>query len=351
MPNASDSQRNSVPPALLAGDVAPSCALPSLNHGLVDIRADAIAGNPIVLLFCPRFSQSTNATLAALVAAHASFTAAGARIFVVTLEDAGIARAQNIPFPVLLDRDRNVFRSFDADRGDLPTTVLVRPNQHVMAILKSAPSQQVAGALEQLEGLAPERRTVRMQHHPPVLLVPDVLSPSECGHLVSVYDTRGQRFMPPGPGIDYIGTDYKMRIPEHGRADRVDHWIVDRDTEALLQQRIAQRLLPEIARAFQYRITKWERLRIGCYQGERGGKVHGHRDNVEPTPYRRFAVSINLNTQDFSGGELRFPEFGDQRYCPGNGTAIAFSSSLLHEALHVTSGRRLVVLGFLFGDY
>jgi predicted 2-oxoglutarate/Fe(II)-dependent dioxygenase YbiX len=142
-----------------------------------------------------------------------------------------------------------------------------------------------------------------------------------------------------------------MRIPEHGRVDRVDHWIVDRDTETLLHRRIAQRVLPEIVRAFQYRITQWERLRIGCYQGERGGKLHAHRDNVAPTSYRRFAMSINLNTEEFSGGELRFPEFGDQRYRPASGTAIVFSSSLLHEALHVTSGRRLVVLAFLFGDH
>ncbi len=53
------------------------------------------------------------------------------------------------------------------------------------------------------------------------------------------------------------------------------NWIVDRDTETLLQRRIAQRVLPEIARAFQYRVTKWERLRIGCYLGERGGKLQG----------------------------------------------------------------------------
>jgi hypothetical protein len=47
---------------------------------------------------------------------------------------------------------------------------------------------------------------------------------------------------------------------------------------------------------------------------------------------------------------LRFPEFGDQRYRPDNGAAFVFSSSLLHEALHVASGRRLVLLAFLFGD-
>ena len=96
------------------------------------------------------------------------------------------------------------------------------------------------------------------------------------------------------------------------------------------------------AKSFQYRITRWERLRIGCHQGERGGTLHGHRDNVEPTPYRRFAMSINLNLEQFAA---------DQRYRPENGTAIVFSSSLLHEALHVTAGQRLVLLAFLFGDH
>ena len=33
------------------------------------------------------------------------------------------------------------------------------------------------------------------------------------------------------------------------------------------------------------------------------------------------------------------------------GAALVFSSSLLHEALPVTAGRRFVVLGFLSGDH
>ena len=51
--------------------------------------------------------------------------------------------------------------------------------------------------------------------HPPVLIVPEVLTLEECGRLIEVYQTRGNIFMPPGPGIDYNGKDYKMRIPEH----------------------------------------------------------------------------------------------------------------------------------------
>ena len=251
---------------------------------------------------------------------------------------------------MLCDRDGQVFRAFNANMRDLPTTVVLRANQHVMAILKSAPQAQATEALARIERLAADRRPVLMAPHPPVLIVPDVLSPDDCLRLITVYETRGRTFMPPGAGIDYIGTDYKMRIPEYGRGDRIDHWIVDKDTATFLYQRMELRVLPEIAKAFQYRVTRWERLRIGCYEGRRGGELHGHRDDVAPTPYRRFAMSINLNTEEFSGGELRFPEFGDQRYRPESGAAIVFSSSLLHEALHVTSGRRLVLLAFLFGD-
>ena len=337
--------------AVSVGDICPPCALPDLDGSITDIRADAIAGHPIVLIFCPKFSQAVKETMARAIAAQKSFIDNGALLIAVTLQDAEIAQAQNLPFPVLRDRNGDVFRSFNADTQEMPTTVVLRPNQHVMAILKSNPLAQAAEALAQLSRLDAERRSVLMTHHPPVLIVPDVLSPSDCRYLITVYETRGQTFMPSGPGIDYIGADYKMRIPEYGRADRVDHWIVDPDTTTLLHGRMERRLLPEIAKAFQYRITRWERLRIGCYQGERGGELHGHRDNVEPTPYRRFAMSINLNLEEFEGGELRFPEFGDQRYRVANGAALVFSSSLLHEALHVTCGRRLVVLGFLFGDH
>jgi hypothetical protein len=200
--------------------------------------------------------------------------------------------------------------------------------------------------------LAAERHTVLMAPHPPVLIVPEVLSREDCRRLVTVYETRGKVFVEPGHGDDKMTSDYKMRIPEYGRADRIDHWLIDRDTTTFIDNRLAARVFPEIRRAFQYPITRRERMRIGSYTGSRGGEQHGHRDNSEPiAAYRRFAMSINLNTEEFEGGALRFPEFGDQRYRPETGAAIVFSCSLLHEAMHVTEGRRLVLLAFLYGEY
>jgi peroxiredoxin len=325
--------------------------LPALNGGTVDLYSDAIAGNPLVIVFCPKFTSAVAETLAGFSERFQQFASAGARLFAVTPEQANEVEAYGIPFPMLLDRDGATFREFGVDRQRLATTVVLRPNHHVLAIIKGPGNSHACDALAVVEQIAAERRPTLMTSHPPVLIIPDVLNREDCRHLITVYETRGKTFMKLGPGVDYTGTDYKMRIPEHGRRDRIDHFIVERDTALLLDQRLVNRVIPEIAKAFHYQITRYERMRIGCYEGFRGGNLHGHRDNFDPsTAYRRFAMSVNLNTEEFEGGELRFPEYGDQRYRPDTGTAMVFSSSLLHEALNVTFGRRFVLLAFLFGD-
>jgi peroxiredoxin len=336
--------------SILVGDIAPPCNLPSLDGATIDLQADSVAGNPLVIIFSPKFSASVRRALAAFDANRENFKAVGARLFVVTPAAATAAADPVRAFTVLLDTDGKVFRDFGAARYDMPTTFVLRPNHHVTAILDGSPEHQMQDALSVVNRLAEARQSIEMGPHPPVLMIPDVLSKDDCQHLVRVFETRGQTFIDPGQGMNYLGTDYKMRIPEHMREDRIDHWIFDEDTMAFLQRRL-QRVWPEIRKAFQYNVTKQEALRIGCYQGSRRGHLHGHRDDVAPTTYRRFAMSINLNLEEFEGGELRFPEFGDQRYRPENGTAIIFSSSLLHEALHVTAGRRLVLLAFLFGEH
>jgi peroxiredoxin len=338
-------------PPLAVGDIGPQCVLPDSDGTTINLRGDTVAGNPIVIVFCPTFTPAVGAALAGFTAHLAALAEAGARLFAVTREPPKAVKAQAIPFPVLIDAKEEVFRAFSVSTRDVPTTVVLRPNHHVLAILKDVPETHGAETLAAIGRLAPDRQTELMVSHPPVLLLPDVLSPAECRRLVNVYETRGQFFVKPGVGYDDMKTDYKMRIPEYDRVDRIDHWLVDEDTCAFVHYRIATRVFPEIVKSFQYWITKYERMRIGCYEGARGGRSHGHRDNIHPTAYRRFALSINLNTDEFGGGELRFPEFGDKRYRPESGTAIVFSSSLLHEAMEVTSGRRLVLLAFLFGEH
>ncbi|MBT6314683.1 MAG: 2OG-Fe(II) oxygenase, partial [Alphaproteobacteria bacterium] len=221
----------------------------------------------------------------------------------------------------------------------------------VLAIYRDEPETQVDRALKLVQALAADTQPKPAERQAPVLIVPDVLTPVDCKRLITIYNMDGNVFVEPGHGVQNQKSDYKMRIPEYGRKDRIDHWVVNQKTQALINDRLQRRLFPEIYKAFHYRVTKHERYRIGCYEGERGGELHGHRDNVQANvAHRRFACSINLNAEDFEGGELAFPEFGAQRFSPATGEAVVFSSSLLHEPLHVTKGRRLVLLAFLFGE-
>jgi predicted 2-oxoglutarate/Fe(II)-dependent dioxygenase YbiX len=190
-----------------------------------------------------------------------------------------------------------------------------------------------------------------MGMHPPVLMVPDVLSPEECRHLIHLYDTENDNWQEPRHGGKNQTTNYKVRTPDYGREDRVDHFLAEKGIQEFISYRLQTRLFPEIRRAFQYKVTRAETYRVGRYTGARGGEAHGHRDNTaDMVAHRRFACSINLDREAFEGGELRFPEFGDQRYQPETGMAICFSCSLLHEALEVTQGSRYVLMAFLYGE-
>ena len=79
--------------------------------------------------------------------------------------------------------------------------------------------------------------------------------------------------------------------------------------------------------------------------------VTPHRDNTtKGTAHRRFAVTLNLNSEDYDGGYLRFLEYGPQLFKAPTGGAVVFSCSMLHKALPVTSGTRYVFLPFLYDE-
>ena len=85
---------------------------------------------------------------------------------------------------------------------------------------------------------------------------------------------------------------------------------------------IAGRIAPEIKRAFQKDITFADRILIARYDDD-GGYFKRHRDNASPqVAFREFAISLNLNTHEYEGGELLFPEYNDHRYNPAAGAAV-----------------------------
>jgi hypothetical protein len=317
-----------------AGDIAPPFKLAATSGESIDPASDLVAGRPLLLFFRP--GDAVPQDLEALVAQVKALD--GRAVLVTALGETTTREG----FESATDSDGIAHGLFGESR-----LVLIAPNRHVAYIGGEAAAAQAA-----LARIAATRAAVTLTAHPPVLIVPDVLSRADCRKLINIFAMQGQTFVEPGHGTLPPGTaDYKQRIPEYGRKDRIDHWIRQPETNAFIDDRLNQRLIPEIHKCFQYRITRREAYRIGSYEGERGGELHGHRDNTKPVvAHRRFACSINLNTEQFEGGELRYPEFGNQLYRPETGAAITFSCSLLHEPLHVTKGRRFVLLAFLYGE-
>ncbi|MBM3510084.1 MAG: hypothetical protein FJX61_08110 [Alphaproteobacteria bacterium] len=330
------------------GDIAPGFRLPSATGASVDLDDPAIAGRFALLVFGT--GAELAATMQALALHRGALDRARAALFAI-----GGTGAGDSGVPTLEDRDGAVGRSYGVNAANGMAVIAIAPNRHVLAAGQGG-KEELASLVTRVAGAIAAWAPAFTPHpqdaiHAPVLVVPDVLSSDECQRLIAVFRLEGNEFLEPGHGEQQRSVDYKMRIPEYGRGDRIDHWVMNPATNAWIDRRLRERLFPEIRKAFHFPVTRREFYRIGCYEGARGGELHGHRDNTEPhVAHRRFAMSINLNTEAFAGGELVYPEFGGQRYRPASGAAIVFSSSLLHEVLEVTSGRRFVLLAFLFGE-
>jgi predicted 2-oxoglutarate/Fe(II)-dependent dioxygenase YbiX len=193
-----------------------------------------------------------------------------------------------------------------------------------------------------------DRLTAEPQSPAPVLQIPRVLSPAFCARLVAAFEAGAHvegamaSVDPDGVAISRIDAGKKHRRDlELANGDPLHDEVI---------AALCARLLPEMARAFHARPTQIDRILIARYD-EAGGYFRRHRDNSSAhLAYREFALSLNLNTGDYVGGELVFPEFDDRRHSPPAGGAAVFSASLLHEALPVTRGRRYVLLSFLHGE-
>ncbi len=147
-----------------------------------------------------------------------------------------------------------------------------------------------------------------------------------------------------------VGGKTKLLLDPRMKVRR-DYMVEDAELARELNLRIMHRLVPMVRRAFQFPATRVERLIVGCYEAESGGHFRPHRDNTtRGTAHRRFAVTINLNAEDYDGGDLRFPEFGPRTYRAPTGGAVVFSCSLLHQAMPVTRGRRFAFLPFLYDE-
>ncbi len=72
---------------------------------------------------------------------------------------------------------------------------------------------------------------------------------------------------------------------------RRDQEILDEKLRNAAMFRIHDRLIPEIQKAYQFKVTRIERHIVACYDSTSGGYFSPHRDNTtKGTAHRRFAV-------------------------------------------------------------
>jgi peroxiredoxin len=239
-----------------------------------------------------------------------------------------------------------LYGRLDGDRH-LPATILLDERLRLYAVLPFGddPAAHVAAVAALLASIPPLPGVAEAPVQAPVLVLPRVFEPSLCQALIAYYQRGGGGDSGTMREIDGL----TVGVLNHIHKRRRDKLIEDQELRMACLHRIHDRVVPEIKKAFQFEATRIERHLIACYEGADGGHFRPHRDNTtRGTAHRRFAVSLVLNSGDFEGGMLQFPEFGRQLYSPPAGGAVIFSCSLLHGVTPVRRGSRYCYLPFLY---
>jgi predicted 2-oxoglutarate/Fe(II)-dependent dioxygenase YbiX/peroxiredoxin len=348
---------------LLPGDPAPHFAVESSVNP--DFHIDTVAGRYIVLCFLASSKVPFSARLLEAVDARRErFNGTDLVFFGVSVDpdDRDRLKQRHSGIVYFWDADLAVSRKYGAVAAN-PDPVGTAPSptgrseyrahtlvlDHALRILAvvdfhGEPDAHLNQVMAFVEGLPPLDSLATAA---PVLTVPYVFEPELCLRLIDYYEARGGRES--GFMRDVGGKTVELMDPAHKR--RRDCEVQDEALIRATHQRLSRRVIPAIHQAFQFHVTRIERTMVARYDAEDGGHFKAHRDNTTlGTAHRRFAVTLNLNAEDFEGGELWFPEFGRRKYKAPTGGAVVFSCSLLHEATRVTRGRRYAFLPFLYDD-
>jgi len=338
-------------PLLDSGEQAPTFGAPALN-GNPRYGFDSAAGRPILMLFMGSGAWPPNAAALALIARHrALFDDVHASFFGVTIDpqDAAESRiAQRIPgIRWFLDYDTAVSTAYGAARpidglpGYCAHWLLLDSMMRVVTRAPVAEGEKIIAVLAAMIERGHEQTSA------PVLAVPRVFEPEICRQLIEYYQRKG------GTVSGFMQQDGTKTVGrfDHNFKRRLDCPIKDEALRDALRDRLYRRLVPQIRKVFQFQATRIERWVVACYDSKSGGFFRPHRDDTTAaTAHRAFACSINLNAEDYEGGDLRFPEFGPRTYRAATGGAVIFSCSLLHEATPVTNGRRYAFLPFFYDE-
>ncbi len=330
------------------GDPAPLFIAPTDETSAYNLGV--VAGRFVLLMaFGSLGVEACAGAHAEVLARRALFDDRQALFFGVSVDpaDAALRGARNNApgLRYFQDYDLAVSRLYGLVQGEQlrPAVFLLDPMLRVMA---AEPIEATGAVLDRLEAAMAEASQAE-PGFAPVLVVPRVFEPEFCQALIGYYRRTGGE--PSGFAIEVDGRT-RQRVQPPPKRPR-DVWIEDETLRGEVRRRLIERLFPMIERAWGWRATEIERDIVTCYDSADQGFFSPHRDDATAgTAHRRFAVTVNLNAEDYEGGALRFPEFGSRVYKPPTGGAVVFGCSLLHEATPVVTGVRFAVTPFLYDE-
>ncbi len=334
-----------------AGDRVPNFILKDQGGEVFELYI-SITGGSIVLVVMACEDEGNTPLLRALNEKLPEFEAQNAHLYVVcndTVEShAALSQELDLHFPLIADPDGEVTDWFlSSAQAPAPVVFVLDPNQRLVSLKGGANGDAGAlpgHALQEVTKIAPKGKPRIFSAVAPALLIPNVFSRDFCRRLIDLWETGGHASgtVRKGSSDDYAET------VDYGFKRRKDHLIDDWELDNEISYMLGPRIGHEVQKVYFYQDWTFERFRIGCYEDTDAGCFKAHRDNFnEAVKDRRYAVSINLNAEDYEGGDLSFPEYGIDLYRPPTGGAVVFSCSLLHEVMPVTKGRRFVFLTFL----
>ena len=334
---------------IVIADRAPDFAPPGPDGKFYQFY-ERTRGRPAVLLFYPLAESEPNSPINEFSKRHVEFAELGVDLFAISLDRPENNRKLNLPFLIWTDPNRAITNGYLDGAGILPdqrrgpVAFLLDANQRVLAIQAGMDSNIADSAYNFFRALPPPPVPQVLHVGAPAIMMPNLIDKQMCLDLIQMWHQGGHE----EGGVTSVVDDDEVHRIHATVKKRRDHRIMGPTFHDILQWTIGRRIAPEIEKAFRYSGFRFDRFLVTCYDAERGDYFRRHRDNLSPENADRvFALTLNLNAEEYSGGELLFPEYGPHKYKPESGGGVIFSCSLVHEALPVTSGRRFTLLTFL----
>ena len=333
--------------ALVPGDRVPNLTFPDLKGKGRSLYLE-VFGGPIIMVAAPNPETAPSLDLISGLSRHAdTLSKAGAHVFVLTTNQpkAGVDSGALVLIDPYGDGMR-LFRPFlgesqdEKDRSKASVAVL-DPNQRVVDVFTAENHRDPVGeAAKRAAGISEAwaRQPVRLDRAAPVMILDKLMSSALRDELIANWEANN---------AEGTVSDGFKNIADPSVKQNREHVVTDPDLQRRVAKEIGPRVVNEIQKVFNYRLPlRFEMLTVLGYDSKRADFFGPHRDNLRSHQRRRFALSLNLK-DGYEGGELVFPEYGPHTYGPPAGAGAVFSCELLHRALPVRSGRRLVLTTFL----